>query len=99
MDLSRYETNQATYTSFLTFTWAMIADLDIDSEVIRCLGDIRLDIWAVICVARGRKYRGRLSYLPPPALWKNGDKHHTAIDMPSLTDPIPSTWMAIEDDI
>ena len=82
------------------FISTMIADLDIlDSKVIRCLGDIRLHIWAVICVARGHKYRGRLSYLPPPALWKNGDKHHTAIDMPSLTDPIPSTWMAIEDDI
>ena len=110
MDLSKYETRQATYTSFLTFTWAMIADLDIDSEVIRCLGDIRLDIWAVICVARGRTYRGRLSYLPPPALGKksgninnnnnNSKQPSTEIDMmPSLTDPVPSTWTAVEDDI
>jgi sphingosine kinase len=100
MDLSKYETRQATYTSFLTFTWAMIADLDIESEAIRFLGSLRLDIWGAICVARGRKYRGRLSYLPPPALWKNGDnKKTTVIDMPSLTDPVPSTWTVMEDAI
>jgi sphingosine kinase len=99
MDLSKYETNQSTYTSFLTFTWAMIADLDIDSEVIRCLGDIRLDIWAVMCVARGRTYRGRLSYLPPPTALKNGDSRPTAIDMPRLTEPVPTSWTVFEDDI
>jgi Diacylglycerol kinase catalytic domain len=38
-----------TYTSFLTFTWAMIADLDIDSECLRFLGESRYDVWYVFC--------------------------------------------------
>jgi diacylglycerol kinase family enzyme len=35
------------YTSFLTFTWAMIADVDIDSECLRFLGESRYDVWYV----------------------------------------------------
>ena len=100
MDLSKYETSKATaYTGFLTFTWAMIADLDIDSEVIRCLGNMRLDVWAVLCVARGRSYRGRLSYLPPQSAQTQNVQEDGKIRMPPLSEPVPSTWKVIEDDI
>jgi Diacylglycerol kinase catalytic domain len=40
------------YTSFLTFTWAMIADIDIDSECLRFLGESRYDVWYVFCSKR-----------------------------------------------
>jgi sphingosine kinase len=98
MDLSKYETTTNTYTSFLTFTWAMIADLDIESEVVRFLGSFRLDLWGAICVARNRKYRGRLSYLPPSTKEEEEDATHK-LTMPALTDPVPSNWTVLEDDI
>lgn len=42
----------------------MIADVDLESEVLRCMGSARTTIYALICIARLRGYRGRLSYLP-----------------------------------
>lgn len=89
-DLSRYEVSDKVYYSFLTFSWAMIADIDIDSEVLRCLGSARIDIWAALCGLRMRRYKGRLSYLPLDG---------TNSPMPSLDDPVPSNWKVIEDDI
>ena len=31
--------------SFLSVAWATIADVDLNSEVLRCLGALRFDIW------------------------------------------------------
>ena len=63
-DLSLYETKDERYTSFLTFSWAFIADVDIDSECIRFMGILRNDIWAVWRVLKLRTYKGTFSYLP-----------------------------------
>jgi sphingosine kinase len=92
MDLSLYETTNQSYWSFLTFTFAMIADLDFESEVLRWLGSIRLEIWAVFCVARMRSYPARLSYLPK-------SQENAEFNMPSLSDPVPADWKVVEDDI
>lgn len=119
-DLSLYQTtsNSATttetpqdphYTSFLTFSWGMIADVDIESECLRCLGEARFDLWAVWCILRLRTYRARFSYLP--ATTADNDKEskqeqeQTAKTssivpscLPPLTEPVPSHWTTIEDD-
>eukprot|EP00536_Pseudo-nitzschia_multiseries_P003328 jgi/Psemu1/252532/estExt_Genewise1Plus.C_510017 len=71
IDLSRYETKSMSYMSFLTFSWAMIADIDIESECIRWAGFLRMDIWGVVRVLFLRKYRARFSYLPPTEEKKN----------------------------
>lgn len=93
VDLSRYETKSKSYTSFLTFSWAMIADIDIESECIRWVGFLRMDIWGVVRVLFLRRYRAKFSYLPPTA-----DK--TTISIPPLSEPIPDTgdWITCEDD-
>lgn len=95
MDLSEYETSSSKYLSFLTFSWSMIADIDIESEAIRFMGFLRMDIWGVLSVLRMRKYRARFSYLPP------SDKNKTtATKCPPLKDPIPGDgdWVTSEDD-
>jgi hypothetical protein len=46
IDLSTYQTTNKSYTSFLTFSWAIIADVDIESECIRFMGSLRMDLWA-----------------------------------------------------
>lgn len=109
MDISKYQTlsSKKTYTSFLTFSWAFIADLDIESEVIRFLGVLRNDIWAVWGILKLRTYRAKFSYLPP------SKQEGTRTDLSSLTSPrrmeasmmppvdqdtVPSDWITIEDD-
>lgn len=89
-DLSLYHTSTQTYWSFLTFSWAMLADIDIDSEVLRFLGPLRFDLWGVWCALKLKPYRAKLSYLP-------GKKN---VNMPPLTDPIPDKqdWVNEEDD-
>ena len=93
VDLSRYETKSASYLSFLTFSWAMIADIDIESECIRWAGFLRMDIWGVLRVLFLRKYRAKFSYLPP-------SETKTPISIPPLNKPIPDSkgWVTCEDD-
>ena len=64
LDLSEYKTRDNSYISFLTFSYAMIADIDIDSEVLRCLGTLRFDLWGAYLGIRLPSYAVRLSYLP-----------------------------------
>jgi sphingosine kinase len=76
------------YTSFLTFTWGIIAEVDIESEKIHWLGFRRFDVWAVVRVLFLRKYRVKFSYTADPAYTNNA---------PSIQDPV--SWTTIEDDI
>jgi diacylglycerol kinase family enzyme len=50
--------------SFLSLEWALPADLDLESENLRCLGAARFDVYAVLRVISLRRYRGRFSYVP-----------------------------------
>ena len=43
--------------------WGIIADVDIESEPLRFMGDLRFHIWGLYKIAQLNKYRGRLSYL------------------------------------
>ncbi|EED95075.1 sphingosine kinase [Thalassiosira pseudonana CCMP1335] len=91
LDIASYQlaNTTKTYTSFLTFSWGLIADCDLDSECLRWLGPIRSDIWAVY---RGilcrKKYRARFSYLPP----------NTKSTVPKIEEYLPKEWVTIEDD-
>ncbi len=93
VDISKYETKSKSYTSHLTFSWAMIADIDIESECIRWAGFLRMDIWGVVRVLFLRKYRAKFSYLPPA-------EEKKTIRVPPLDEPIPDSegWVVSEDD-
>jgi len=92
VDLSRYESRSTSYTSFLTFSWAMIADIDIESECIRWTGFLRMDIWGAVRVLFLRKYRAKFSYFPPT-------EEKKIISMPPLSEPIADSkgWVTCED--
>jgi sphingosine kinase len=76
-----------TYTSFLTYSWGIIADIDLESECLRFLGESRLDVWAVWRVIWKRTHRAKFSY--------TNDKMDT---LPDFSDPL-SSWTTIYDDI
>lgn len=48
--------------SFLSTAWAVIADCDINSEVIRCIGEARFTVWGVWRCLFTRTYNGTLDY-------------------------------------
>ena len=48
--------------SFLTLTWSFISDCDLESEFLRCLGEIRVTLMGVIRWVCLRKYYGTLYY-------------------------------------
>jgi hypothetical protein len=50
--------------SFLSLSWSIVADLDIESEKWRCCGSFRFTWGAIVRTCGLRKYRGRLWYLP-----------------------------------
>ena len=94
LDLSSYQTKSKSYTSFLTMSWAMIADIDIESECIRFLGALRNDIWGVWRVINLRSYRARFSYLPIDT--ENTTNQNK--ELPDILGDVPTNWITIEDD-
>ncbi|GIY21192.1 sphingosine kinase 2 [Caerostris extrusa] len=64
MDLVRVQTSEECFYSFLSIGWGLMADIDIESERLRALGEARFAVWAIIRAIGLRKYKGKLSYLP-----------------------------------
>ena len=64
MDLLYVETPMNGRLSFHSVFWGLVADIDIESEVLRWMGGIRFTIWALLKVIKSRRYRARLSYIP-----------------------------------
>ena len=64
--------------------------IDIESEVLRFLGETRYDVWGVWRVLSLRRYRARLSYLP-------SSQDAITDYLPALSEPVPSNWQTIED--
>jgi len=50
--------------AFLSIQWAIIADVDLESEKFRYLGEARFTIGAIKRILDLRIYRGRISFLP-----------------------------------
>eukprot|EP00002_Diphylleia_rotans_P022288 TRINITY_DN4367_c0_g1_i2.p1 TRINITY_DN4367_c0_g1~~TRINITY_DN4367_c0_g1_i2.p1 ORF type:complete len:408 (+),score=56.90 TRINITY_DN4367_c0_g1_i2:51-1274(+) len=51
------------FFSFLTISWAIASDVDIESEVLRWMGDLRFTLWAVYRMIFLRRYHGKLEFI------------------------------------
>jgi len=62
LDLSEYTTQQdgSKHTSFLSFAWGLVADVDILSEGMRYLGEARLTVAGVYYLVKKKYYYGTL---------------------------------------
>jgi sphingosine kinase len=77
----------------LSLSWGLVAGVDIDSEVLRCLGSLRMDIYAVWRMTSLRKYHARLTY------HVGGGESGAVVEMPELKEPLLGPeWKVIEDD-
>ena len=63
MDLATGQFKHYTVYFFLSFSWGIIADTDIESERWKSLGDSRFTIAALKCIVSNRVYEGSLHYL------------------------------------
>ncbi|KAJ2656924.1 hypothetical protein IW148_005411 [Coemansia sp. RSA 1199] len=52
---------------FLSLTWGLLGDIDIESERMRWAGSARLDLYGTLRLMNLRYYGGRLHYLPAAA--------------------------------
>ncbi|WPL19190.1 Diacylglycerol kinase [Thiorhodovibrio winogradskyi] len=64
LDLALVQQNEQSYYSFLSLGWAIISDVDIESERLRNLGSLRMDIYALLRIWQLRHYAARFSYIP-----------------------------------
>uniref|UniRef100_A0A8C9PTA1 Sphingosine kinase 1 n=1 Tax=Spermophilus dauricus TaxID=99837 RepID=A0A8C9PTA1_SPEDA len=88
--------------SVLSLAWGFIADVDLESEKYRRLGEMRFTLGTFLRLAALRTYRGQLAYLPAgsavskmptsPALMQQGpvDAH-----LVPLEEPVPSHWTVV----
>jgi len=61
LDLSVVTTSDGVeHMSFLSLSWGLISDIDILSESMRCIGELRLYVAAVYFILKRRYYSGRL---------------------------------------
>lgn len=51
-------------SSFLSVGWGLLADIDVESEVLRSLGEARFTLWSFYRIANLKKYQATLSYVP-----------------------------------
>ncbi|KAI6647195.1 Sphingosine kinase 2 [Oopsacas minuta] len=63
-DIALAETKTEKLYFFMSFSWGMIADSDIESEKLRFLGEIRFTLAGIKCCMINKVYHGILQYLP-----------------------------------
>lgn len=87
-DIAQVKQNNREYHSFLSLSWGLISDADIESEKLKFLGALRFDIYALILMSLLRTYRGRFSFIPHPEF---------ELDLkPAISQQ--GEWFVIEDD-
>ena len=98
IDLSLVHTSNQSDWSFLLLGWGLIADIDILSESMRWLGNLRNHLMAVKLIAEKRLYSGRISML----LYKPSNSTPIDIMIPPIKEPLRNIegyddWVVIED--
>ena len=83
-----FKQNSRRYYSFLSLSWALASDVDIESERLRFLGYLRTDIYALMRILSLRSYKGRFSFLP------HSDGKHP----PCQSREWDGEWQVIEDE-
>ncbi|XP_005884290.1 PREDICTED: sphingosine kinase 1 [Myotis brandtii] len=91
--------------SVLSLAWGFIADVDIESEKFRRLGEMRFTVGTLLRLAALRVYRGQLAYLPAervaskvpasPALDRQDHQGPVDTHLVPLEEPVPAHWTVV----
>lgn len=100
MDLAVVETkSKRKEYAFLMLGWGLISDIDIKTEFMRCLGELRFHLGAVYFIAKKKAYPGRLSLYVNSS---NSDVTLSAFDTPVQSSTVSRAgssdghWMVLE---
>ncbi|HIK10368.1 MAG TPA: hypothetical protein IGS52_08910 [Oscillatoriaceae cyanobacterium M33_DOE_052] len=63
LDIGLVEEANRRYYSFLALSWGLVSDVDIESDVLRFLGALKNDVYALIRLIFLRIYPGKLSFV------------------------------------
>lgn len=72
--LSVAQSGQPLKFAFLSFSWAMISDIDFESEKYRYCGGFRFTFVAVLRICYPKTYRARLRFLVPKQVELKSDE-------------------------
>lgn len=91
--------------SVLSLAWGFIADVDIESEKFRRLGEMRFTVGTLLRLAALRVYRGQLAYLPAervvssvpasPAPDRQDQQGPVDTHLVPLEEPVPAHWTVV----
>ncbi|EDO40058.1 predicted protein, partial [Nematostella vectensis] len=101
MDIASIVTPTSRFYSFLSMTWGIMSDVDIESEKYRYLGNARFTVGAVVRILNLRLYQGRISYLPYEEdgqfTRSSGNQFGPELNLlPALEENLPSSWKSVE---
>ncbi|KAF5269962.1 hypothetical protein FQR65_LT05761 [Abscondita terminalis] len=89
MDLVRVETTSQIMFSFLSVGWGILSDIDIESEILRVIGEPRFALWSLARLIGLRSYNGKVYYLPADANIIPTESKITVFDLSNNTDLPP----------
>lgn len=91
--------------SVLSLAWGFIADVDIESEKFRHLGEMRFTLGTILRLVTLRIYQGRLAYLPveqvvskaptSPPLDRQDQQGPVDAHLVPLGEPVPAHWTVV----
>nr|XP_008249134.2 sphingosine kinase 1 isoform X2 [Oryctolagus cuniculus] len=88
--------------SVLSLAWGFVADVDLESEKYRCLGEMRFTVGTFMRLAALRTYQGRLAYLPVGRAPSEGAPSPMRVQqgprdghLVPLEEPVPSHWTVV----
>ncbi|KAF3332973.1 sphingosine kinase 1-like isoform X1 [Carex littledalei] len=59
--------------SVLLLTWGLVADIDIESEKLRWMGNARIEIYSLLRIFGLRRYNGKIRFVPAPGYEQYGE--------------------------
>jgi len=89
LDVAQVDSASGRLYSFLSLEVGMIADVDLQSEWLRSLGEARFTVQALLKLVKPRRIRrARISWTTEPSA-----------RCPDLAQPVPASWSTVEDDL
>ncbi|ERN03460.1 sphingosine kinase 2 isoform X1 [Amborella trichopoda] len=73
LDVATISQGKTRFFSVLMLAWGLIADIDIESEIYRWMGSVRIDFYGILRIMCLRKYNGCIYFVPAPGHEAVGD--------------------------
>ncbi|KAI3718831.1 hypothetical protein L6452_19715 [Arctium lappa] len=80
LDVATIWQGETKFFSVLMLAWGLVADIDIESEKYRWMGNARISFYALKRILRLREYNGSISFVPAPGFEDVGEPSGSCVD-------------------